>query len=147
MKEGKYNSTILQEILEKITPLEMEKTKTKMLLATRIEDFLIANKWTKAQFASKTSRRPSEITKWLSGTHNFTLDTLTEIAHALGIDLTTLFGKPQKDVLYKAKMNARSIETPVIFNLLTPLEDNISSETHLKIVQPSNQVTVSSFLA
>jgi hypothetical protein len=33
---------------------------------------------------------PSIITKWLSGTHNFTVDTLIELQHALDITLLDL---------------------------------------------------------
>lgn len=40
---------------------------------------------TKKQFAEALGRRPSEITKWLSGQHNFTISTLSM--------LSTFFGK------------------------------------------------------
>lgn len=40
----------------------------------------------KKQFADALGRRPSEITKWLSGQHNFTLSTLAM--------LSTFFGRP-----------------------------------------------------
>ncbi len=40
----------------------------------------------KKQFADALGRRPGEITKWLSGQHNFTLATLAM--------LSTFFGKP-----------------------------------------------------
>ncbi|MCH5318857.1 MAG: helix-turn-helix transcriptional regulator [Paramuribaculum sp.] len=40
---------------------------------------------TKKQFAEALGRRPSEITKWLSGQHNFTVATLSM--------LSTFFGK------------------------------------------------------
>ena len=40
----------------------------------------------KKQFADALGRRPSEITKWLSGEHNFTISTLAM--------LSTFFGQP-----------------------------------------------------
>lgn len=40
----------------------------------------------KKQFADSLGRRPSEVTKWLSGQHNFTIATLTM--------LSTFFGQP-----------------------------------------------------
>lgn len=92
-KARKYNSSKLQKLLDEVTPLEMEQTKVKMQLAARIEDFMRAKGWNKSQFAEKVVKNPSEITKWFSGTQNFTTDVLTEIAFALGVDLTALFGK------------------------------------------------------
>lgn len=41
---------------------------------------------TKKQFAEALGRRPSEITKWLSGQHNFTIATLSM--------LSSFFGQP-----------------------------------------------------
>jgi hypothetical protein len=38
-KARKYNSGALLELLNEITPVEMEQTKVKMQLAARIEDF------------------------------------------------------------------------------------------------------------
>lgn len=36
------------------------------------------------QFAERMGRQPSEVTRWLSGSHNFTSDLLEEISIALG---------------------------------------------------------------
>lgn len=41
---------------------------------------------TKKQFADALNKKPSEVTKWLSGQHNFTLRTIAM--------LSTFFGKP-----------------------------------------------------
>ena len=41
-KARKYNSSKLQELLDEVSPLEMEQTKTKMKLAARIEDYMKA---------------------------------------------------------------------------------------------------------
>ena len=58
-----------------------------MHIATRIDDGLKAKGWSQRQFAIKMGKRPSEVTKWLSGTHNFTLETLSMIESYLGITL------------------------------------------------------------
>ena len=41
----------------------------------------------KIDLAKKFGKSPSEITKWLSGNHNFTVDTLIEIERVLDIKL------------------------------------------------------------
>jgi len=94
-KARKYNSPQLQELLEEITPLEMEQTKVKMQLSARIEDYMRNKGWNKTQFAEQVRKNPSEITKWLSGTQNFTVDVLTEIAFTLGVEIANLFGRQQ----------------------------------------------------
>jgi hypothetical protein len=61
--------------------------------------------------------RTSEITKWFSGTQNFTTDVLTEIAFILGIELAALFGKKQPQVIYQKEIVVKSeVRTPFIFS-------------------------------
>jgi transcriptional regulator with XRE-family HTH domain len=124
-KARKYNSSKLQELFSEVTPLEMEQTKTKMQLAARIEDLMRSNGWNKSQFAEKVNKNPSEITKWFSGTQNFTTDVLTEIAYALGVDIATLFGKKQVQVIYRKEIVVRSIVTQPTIILTTPMSQDV----------------------
>jgi DNA-binding transcriptional regulator YiaG len=57
-----------------------------MTVSNRIYDLMTKAGLSKAEFARAIGKRPCEITKWLSGQHNFTLATL-----AL---LSDFFGKP-----------------------------------------------------
>ena len=120
IKARKYSSSKLQELLDEVTPLEMEQTKTKMQLAARIEDFMRAKGWNKSQFATKIGKNPSEITKWLSGTKNFTVDVLTEIASTLDVELVALFGKQQIQVIYRKEIVVKSVAIPAAIKLTTP---------------------------
>lgn len=61
-----------------------EQVERKMRIAAHIEDAMNQAGLTKTQFARLMGKYPSEITKWLSGTHNFTSDLLTEIEVTLG---------------------------------------------------------------
>jgi transcriptional regulator with XRE-family HTH domain len=54
-----------------------------MLLAARIDDARKAKGWSQHEFAEQMGKNPSEISKWLSGTHNFTSDTLWDIEEKL----------------------------------------------------------------
>ena len=134
-KARKYNSSKLQELLDEVSPLEMEQTKTKMKLAARIEDYMRAKGWNKSQFAEKIGKNPSEITKWLSGTQNFTVDVLTEIASTFYIELTALFGKHPIPVVYIKEIVVNSVATPTAIKLITPYEHGVS---FLKIVSVQN---------
>jgi transcriptional regulator with XRE-family HTH domain len=122
IKARKYSSSKLQELLDEVTPLEMEQTKIKMQLAARIEDFMRAKGWNKSQFAAKLGKNPSEITKWVSGTQNFTVDVLTEIASILDIEITALFGKQQIQVIYRKEIVVNAVASEPPIKLTTPYE-------------------------
>ena len=88
---AKANKSTLDKLLDEITPLEQEMTDAKMLLAVRIADAMEARNWKNKDLLKAVGRdNPSVITKWLSGTHNFTTETLVEIGSALGISLLNL---------------------------------------------------------
>ena len=93
-----YSSSILDEIYDSITPDEFEKVGKRMLLATRIDDGIIAKAWKKSDFAKAMKKQPSVISKWLSGTHNFTVDTLFDIEAVLNIKLILLKDKPKEQI-------------------------------------------------
>jgi len=84
---AEFNSPIIKELLEGTCPLEEKRIVGKMRLAAKLDDARKALGWSKTDMAKKFKNRPSEITKWLSGTHNFTIDTLIEIEEVMGIKL------------------------------------------------------------
>ncbi|MCQ2147051.1 MAG: helix-turn-helix domain-containing protein, partial [Bacteroidales bacterium] len=43
---------------------------------------------TRSQLAAALGKKPSVITQWLSGKHNFTIDSLAEISSVLGQQIT-----------------------------------------------------------
>lgn len=56
--------------------------------AAQIKDAMDAAGLSRKEFAEKMDKSPSEVTRWLSGNHNFTSDLLAEISDALGRDIT-----------------------------------------------------------
>lgn len=144
-KARMYNSSKLQELLNEVSALEMEQTKVKMQLAARIEDFMIANGWNKSQFSEKVGKNPSEITKWLSGTHNFTTDVLTEIAFALGVELIDLFGKNQVQVIYRREIVVKSVATQSSIVLTTPITQGVDVYEYCLLASLGNKSTFTKF--
>lgn len=64
-----------------------KETDLSFAIADRL-DYLIKKKGlTKKQFAEAIGKRPSEITKWLSGQHNFTIRTLSILSAYFGQSL------------------------------------------------------------
>jgi len=132
-----YNSSILDEIYNSITQDEFEKVGKQMLLAAKIDDGIIAKGWRKSDFAKAMKKQQSVISKWLSGTHNFTADTLFDIEAVLNIKLITIEDKPKEqitnyfieirsDVLnenkidYSKSLSSYSIEKSIIQNSVIP---------------------------
>jgi transcriptional regulator with XRE-family HTH domain len=86
-KPRTYKSPILSELIENISQEDLEKTESKMRLAVKIADAIKAKGYGKTEFAKKIKKNNSEISKWLSGTHNFTHDTLILLQNELNIIL------------------------------------------------------------
>ncbi|MFS0490598.1 helix-turn-helix domain-containing protein [Leadbetterella byssophila] len=53
-------------------------------LVVRINQLLRENDISKKELAEKMDKKPSEISKWLSGEHNFTLRSLAKLSAELG---------------------------------------------------------------
>ena len=63
--------------------MESEILARRKRTSEEIQDALQASGMSRKEFAVKMGRQPSEVTKWLSGKHNFTSDLLAEISAVL----------------------------------------------------------------
>ena len=83
-----YSSELISDLLKNIRPEEQEQTDYKMKLAAKIYAALKSKGWKSVDLAEALHlKSPSLVSKWLSGTHNFTVDTLVEIQRVLAIRL------------------------------------------------------------
>lgn len=82
----KKTSRSLQEILGAIPKDVQMKIDYSIEISDRIDSLMHERGLSKKLFAEALGKRPSEVTKWLSGQHNFTLATLSM--------LSAFFGKP-----------------------------------------------------
>lgn len=69
-------------------------------LVLLINHILSEKGWSKSDLANKLEKSPSEITKWLSGEHNFTLRSLAKLEAELGEKLIQI---PQRCTSTKFK--------------------------------------------
>ena len=86
-KAESHNSLILKQLADSTPQGMVEKINRQMALAVRIEDAIKAKNWSKKEFAQRMGKKPSEISRWVSGCHNFTTATLWEIEDVLSIRL------------------------------------------------------------
>ncbi|MDD2278509.1 MAG: helix-turn-helix transcriptional regulator [Bacteroidales bacterium] len=93
-----YSSPLIDELFQDFSKDELEKTEKRMLLAARIDNAIKAKGWKNKDLASALGKSPSEISKWLSGTHNFTADTLFDIERVLDTTLISLGNQKEKTI-------------------------------------------------
>jgi ribosome-binding protein aMBF1 (putative translation factor) len=83
----KVAKTSLTQLLGNITPEEKMETRLSFLISNRIDSLMAERGLSKKQFADAIGRKPSEVTKWLSGEHNFTLKTIAFLSAFFGESL------------------------------------------------------------
>ena len=127
----KYTSPVNNQLLGEITPIEKLQTNTKMTLAARLDDLITSRGWSKSEFAEKVNKNPSEITKWLSGTQNFTIDTLAEIGVVLNMPISELFAPKRAHVINKVQVviTVKGVQQSIRY--VTPFSEMVSGFSNI----------------
>ena len=81
---------IFQDELNEIPDDVKKEVDWSFAIAERIETVLNERNITHKEWASQIGKTEAEVSRWVSGTHNFTLRTLAKISIALGEDLIKL---------------------------------------------------------
>ena len=84
-------------------------------IAERISEILKAKGFTQKDFARLLNKRDSEISKWLTGRHNFTTQTIARIETALGSKLISIahwLGYANKHILKHQEIHNKSTKSP-----------------------------------
>jgi len=96
------NNNLIEQLLNYISPEESLRIENRMLLAAKIDDALKAKGWKKNDLMKALGKKnQSEVTKWLSGTHNFTVDLLTDLGRVLDTNFFNLEASAPKTVIYR----------------------------------------------
>lgn len=86
-QEIKINSPIIQDAYDSIPDIDWATDAITEGIARRIDSVMKKKGITKKELAILTHRRPSDVTRWLGGGHNFTCRTIALIEQALGTSL------------------------------------------------------------
>jgi ribosome-binding protein aMBF1 (putative translation factor) len=90
-KAEEHHSSIIENLLNNISDTDKLKVEKRMALAAIIDEAIKAKGWKKKDLAEALHiNNSSVITRWLSGTHNFTVDTLSDIERVLDIQLLNI---------------------------------------------------------
>ena len=77
----------MDDIRSTISPEMKLQMEMSVAIANRIYDILKARGMSQKDFARLMGKTETEISRWLSGTHNLTLATICKISSALGEDV------------------------------------------------------------
>lgn len=81
---------LMESLRKGLTKEEQAQIDDSFALADRIVYLLKKHEITQRQLAERLGKRESEVSKWLSGSHNFTQSTLTKISCAIGESIYVL---------------------------------------------------------
>ena len=77
-------SSIIEERRKHVNPLVRQNVDLSFQIVDRIHELLVAKGLKQKDLALLLGKKEAEISKWMRGTHNFTIDTLVSIEKALG---------------------------------------------------------------
>lgn len=87
-------SKIFEEILNNV-PREVKRSIVRsMKIAARIDEILMEKGLKQSDLAKMMHKSESEISKWLSGDHNFTISTIDKIEDVLDAEIINIPLKP-----------------------------------------------------
>ena len=78
------------QIVASIPEFIHKEVDMEMAVSNRIYKLMQEKGLSKVEFARSIGKRPCEITKWLSGQHNFTLSTLAKLSSFFGQPIITV---------------------------------------------------------
>lgn len=87
MEKNRYTNSVFAEMLASVPAEARRESERSFAIAGRISEILKRKGWSQADFAKAAGKKEAEISKWMSGTHNFTIRTISFIETVLGEDV------------------------------------------------------------
>ena len=81
---------IMDEIRSNISPEMKQQMEMSGAIANRIYEILEIKGMTQKDLAQRLGKTETEVSRWLSGTHNLTLSTISKVSVALGEDIVII---------------------------------------------------------
>ena len=90
MRQATTAAKLLDEIVAETPPELKKQLDMSFAIADKLDAALKERGLTQKEFAHMIGHTQAEVSRWLSGTHNFTLATLAKISVALDVNLFTV---------------------------------------------------------
>lgn len=111
-KAKKIEIALVGKLMKDTSLLQKRQVSDRIALAMKIEGLIKSKFGSYTDFAKHIKRSPTEVSRWVSGTHNLTQSTLSEIAMGLDVELIELFTKREmaQPIVLNYKMNVKDIK-------------------------------------
>lgn len=130
------NNALAKDIMTSTPPVVVRRIETRMLVAKMLHDYLNIRGISQQEFAGKMGKQPSEVSKWLSGNHNFTIDTLSDIGYYLDTDFLIRRGEMPSfrciKVLQISRPNTKTGNFGTFFGSFVSVSDYIPNEKRVE---------------
>lgn len=84
-----------------VNPSVRQRVDLSFQIVDRIHDILVAKGLKQKDLALILGKREAEISKWMRGTHNFTIDTIVSIEQALDAPILQVVTQEEKSHAYE----------------------------------------------
>lgn len=102
-------------------------------IIVRVHQLLKEKGWTQKDLAGQLEKRPSEVSKWLSGDHNFTLKSLAKLEAELGADIIYV---PKKDSFHVQRASTLKSTAPKATPVPTSITFKMAKPATTKTTEP-----------
>lgn len=107
-------NNIIDNWLEKNGDPEIEKlTERNLAISNKVQSILDQRGIKQKEFAQLLGKKPSEVSKWLTGLHNLTLKSITKMEVALGVDLINIEPITEYKYVYLGSVKGDGLEDTI----------------------------------
>lgn len=85
-----YSDPLLDELYSRIPEDSRRMSDLSFAIAAHISEILARKGWNKSDLANAMGKKNAEISRWMSGQHNFTIETIAKIETVLGEDIISV---------------------------------------------------------
>lgn len=83
MEKIGYINPVFKDLLDRIPPESQRESELSYAIARRINEILLRKGWSQTDLAKATGKPAAAVSRWMSGTQNFTLRTIALIETSL----------------------------------------------------------------
>lgn len=106
-------SKVLEERRKSVNPEIRDSVALSFRIVDRIHEILVEKGLKQKDLALRLGKSEAEISKWMRGTHNFTIDTLVSIEDALGAPVIQVYQQPSPVHEFDSIVAAEPLLDPV----------------------------------